>query len=74
MMSSLGQDDGSSIIECWYFILLLVSKLRKLHLLNYSDINTSIYCNNTFMQVCNVCGVLCIITSVMTPRNNPGCD
>jgi hypothetical protein len=38
--SSLGQDDCPSIIECWYFISLplLLLKVQKLHLLNYSDV------------------------------------
>jgi hypothetical protein len=40
----------------------------------YSDVNSRSYCNNTFMWACNVCNVLCIITSIMTPRNDPSCD
>jgi hypothetical protein len=40
----------------------------------YSDLNSITYCNNTLIRACNVCDVLCDITSVMTPRNDPGCD
>jgi hypothetical protein len=40
----------------------------------YSDLNSRIYCNNTFIQSYNIYNVLCIITSVMTPRNDSGCD
>jgi hypothetical protein len=35
---ALGQDDYPGAIECWYFVLLPVSKLQELHLLNYSDV------------------------------------
>jgi hypothetical protein len=48
-------------------------KCRELHLLNYSD-EARIYCNNTFIRALYVCDVLCIVTSVMTPRNDPDYD
>jgi hypothetical protein len=35
---ALGQDDYPGVIECWYFVLLPVSKLQELYLLNYSDV------------------------------------
>jgi hypothetical protein len=38
--SSLGQDDCHDIVECWYFVSLLLPllKLLKVHSLNYSDV------------------------------------
>jgi hypothetical protein len=33
-----------------------------------------IYCNNTFIRAIYVCDVLCVVTSVMAPRNDPDYD
>jgi hypothetical protein len=31
---------------------------------------TRIYCNNTFVRAIYVCDILCVITSIMTPRKD----
>jgi hypothetical protein len=37
-VSRLTDNDCPCIIECWYLVSLLLSKFRKHHLLNYSDV------------------------------------
>jgi hypothetical protein len=71
--SSQEQDDCPCIIECWCFVSLPLSilKLQKLHLLNYSDVTQESIVITLFILTYNICDVLCIITSVMTPCNNP---
>jgi hypothetical protein len=73
-VSSLGKDDYPNISEHWYFVLLLLllSKLQELHLLNYYDVTQESIAITLFIRACNVCDVLCVITSVMTPCNDLG--
>jgi hypothetical protein len=73
-VSSLWKDDYPNISEHWYFVLLLLllSKLQELHLLNYYDVTQESIAITLFIRACNVCDVLCVITSVMTPCNDLG--
>jgi hypothetical protein len=57
--------------EMFRLLLLPLFELPTHHLYVKSGViqNT---CNNSFIQVCNVCDVLCIVTLVMTLCNDPG--
>jgi hypothetical protein len=58
-------------LSCWYFVSFLLSKL---HLLKYSNVTQEFIVKTLLFGLCNICDVLCIVTSVITPCNDPGLD